>query len=99
MQPSRPQVDPRAIDPRVPLRPISLIMLNLLILLVAIGAFNCALSLVNLTNHFTHAGIEHTPAAMKALLISVSSFLMAVVSAIVINRAIVRLRSMASVSN
>lgn len=90
----RPQL-----DPRTRLRPISLMMLNLLILLVAIGAFNFALALVNLTNHFTHAGIEHTAAAMKALAISISSFLMAVISGILINRAILRLRSMAAVSN
>jgi drug/metabolite transporter (DMT)-like permease len=94
MQPSRPQIAPRA-----RLRPISLIMLNLLILLVAIGAFNFALSLVNLTNHFTHAGIAHTPAAIKALVISISSFLMAVVSGILINRAILRLRSMVALSD
>jgi len=74
-------------------------MLNLLILLVAIGAFNFALALVNLTNHFTHAGIEHTPAATKALVISISSFLMAVVSGILINRAILRLKSMVAVSD
>jgi drug/metabolite transporter (DMT)-like permease len=94
MQASQPQIDPRA-----RLRPISLIMLNLLILLVAIGAFNLALSLVNLTEHFTHAGIAHTPAAMKSLVISISSFLMALVSGILINRSILRLRSMAGVSH
>ena len=89
MHPSQPQIDPRA-----RLRPISPIMLNLLILLVAIGAFNLALSLVNLTEHFTHAGIAPTPAALRALVISISSFLMAVVSGILINRSILRLRSM-----
>jgi hypothetical protein len=68
-------------------------MLNLLILLIAIGAFNLALSLVNLTQHFTHAGIAHTPGATKALVISISSFLMAVVSGVLINRAILQLKS------
>jgi hypothetical protein len=93
MHTSRLQVDQR---PR--LHPISLVMLNLLILLVAIGAFNFALSLVNLTNHFTHAGIEHTPAAYKTLVITISSLLMAMVSGIVINRAVIRLRSAVLVS-
>jgi hypothetical protein len=94
MQPSRVQIDPRG-----RLRPISLIMLNLLILLVAIGAFNFALALVNLTNHFTHAGIVHTPGASKALAISISSVLMALVAGVLINRAILRLKSMAAVSD
>lgn len=89
MQPSRTQIDPRA-----RLRPISLIMLNLLILLLAIGAFNFALSLVNLTHDFTQAGIDHTPTAMKTLVINISSLLMAVVSGILINRAVARMRSM-----
>jgi drug/metabolite transporter (DMT)-like permease len=93
MQPTRSQIAPRA-----RLRPISLIMLNLLILLVAIGAFNFALSLVNLTNHFTHAGIDHTPAAYKTLVITISSLLMALVSGILINRAILQLRSMVPAS-
>ncbi len=93
MQPSRLQIGPRA-----RLRPISLMMLNLLILLVAIGAFNFALSLVNLTNHFTHAGIEHTPAAVKTLVINISSLLMAVVSGILINRIVLRQRSMVTAS-
>jgi drug/metabolite transporter (DMT)-like permease len=86
MHNSRPQVDPR-------FRPISLIMLNLLILMVAIGAFNFALSLVNLTQHFTTTGIAHTPVAYKTLVITVSSFLMAVISGILINRSVVRLRA------
>jgi drug/metabolite transporter (DMT)-like permease len=86
------------VNSRARLRPISLIMLNLLILLVAIGAFNFALSLVNLTNHFTHAGIDHTPAAYKTLVITISSLLMALVSGILINRAILQLRSMVPAS-
>jgi drug/metabolite transporter (DMT)-like permease len=93
MQPSRTQI-----DPRVRLRPVSLMMLNLLILLVAIGAFNFALSLVNLTNHFTHAGIEHTRAAMMTLVINISSLLMALVSGILINRIVLRQRSMIEAS-
>ena len=86
MHNSHPQAGP-------PFRPISLIMLNLLILMVAIGAFNFALSLVNLTQHFTTAGIAHTPAAYKTLVITISSLLMAVISGILINRAVVRLRA------
>jgi hypothetical protein len=86
MHNSHPQVDLR-------FRPISLIMLNLLILMVAIGAFNFALSLVNLTQHFTNAGIAHTPVAYKTLVITISSLLMAAISGILINRAVVRLRA------
>ena len=93
MQSTPPQTGPRA-----RLRPISLVMLNLLILLVAIGAFNFALSLVNLTNHFTQMGIGHTPGATRALVISISSFLLAIVSGILINRALLRLKSMAAAS-
>jgi drug/metabolite transporter (DMT)-like permease len=81
-----------------PFRPISLIMLNLLILMVAIGAFNFALSLVNLTQHFTNAGIAHTPTAYKTLVITISSLLMAVISGILINRSVVRLRARMPVS-
>jgi drug/metabolite transporter (DMT)-like permease len=88
MQTSRPQIDPRA-----RLRPISLVMLNLLILLVAIGAFNFALSLVNLTNHFTSTGIAHTPAAIGTLVITLSSLLLALISGILINRFVRRLNA------
>jgi drug/metabolite transporter (DMT)-like permease len=90
--------EPRASAQRGPQRPISMVMLNLLILLLAIGAFNFALSLVNLTNHFSHADIAHTPAAIKALIICISSILMAIVAGILINRAILRLKSLAALS-
>jgi hypothetical protein len=89
MQTTRSQIDPRA-----RLRPISLLMLNLLILLVAIGAFNFALSLVNLTNHFTTSDIAHPPVAVKTMVITVSSFLMVLVAGIFINRSVLRLKSM-----
>jgi drug/metabolite transporter (DMT)-like permease len=82
----RPQAGP-------PFRPISLVMLNLLILMVAIGAFNFALSLVNLTQHFTNAGIAHTPVAYKTLVITITSLLMAAISGILINRSVVRMRA------
>jgi drug/metabolite transporter (DMT)-like permease len=92
MHNSHPQAGPR-------FRPISLIMLNLLILMVAIGAFNFALSLVNLTQHFTNAGIAHTPTAYKTLVSTVSSLLMAVISGILINRSVVRLRARMPISD
>jgi drug/metabolite transporter (DMT)-like permease len=90
--------DARPSHPRGPHRPISMVMLNLLILLLAIGAFNFALALVNLTNHFSHASVAHTPAALKTLVICASSILMAIVAGIFINRAILRLKALAAVS-
>jgi hypothetical protein len=75
-------------------RPVSLLMLNLLILLVAIGAFDFSLSLLNLTEHWTTAHAGHPTHVLGLVANVLASFLLTLVSGFLINRSVRRLKAM-----
>jgi len=88
MQSAQPQIGPRA-----GLRPVSMVMLNLLIVMVAIGSFDFALSLLNLTRQFAHSAARHPSGLMGPLGSVLASLLLALVAAVLINRTVVRIRA------
>jgi len=81
------------IAPRTSMRPVSLVMLNLLIVMIAIGSFDFALSLLNLARHFT-PGAARSPAGLLMPVVHVLiPLLLVVVAGVLINRAVVKLRA------